>query len=158
MMLYQKILYHSEIDPITILSDDHYIRKIEFGKRALDPAAVWHENQPVLQEACRQLEGYFCGERRQFSLPLAPAGTAFQQSVWSQLAQIPYGQTRTYGQLAEEINRPGIARAIGSACRNNPIMIVIPCHRVIGTSGSLTGYAGGLSVKKYLLALEQHHK
>lgn len=154
-MLYQKILYHSEIGPITILSDDHYIRKIEFGKRTLDSTAVWSEKQSVLQEACRQLTEYFAGIRRTFSLPLAPSGTPFQKAVWTQLAKIPFGQMRTYSQLADEMGRPGIARAIGSACHKNPIMIIIPCHRVIGANGSLTGYAAGLDVKEYLLALEQ---
>lgn len=153
-MLCQKILYHSEIGPITILSDEHYIRKIEFGKSALAPTAIWSEELPVLQAACRQLTEYFAGMRRMFSLPLAPAGTPFQKVVWTQMAKIPFGQTRTYSQLADEIGRPGIARAVGNACRKNPIMIVIPCHRVIGAKGSLTGYAGGLDVKAYLLALE----
>lgn len=154
-MLYQKILYHSEVGPITLLTDQHYIRKIEFGKSTLDPQAVWTEEQPVIQETCRQLNEYFHGMRKQFSLPMNPEGTSFQKAVWAQLLRIPFGQTRTYGQLAQELQRPGAARAVGNACHNNPIAIVIPCHRVIGASGSLTGYAGGLAVKEYLLSLER---
>lgn len=108
----------------------------------------------LLSEAARQLEEYFAGARREFDLPLAPKGTPFQQSVWALLRQIPYGETRSYGQLAAALGNPKASRAVGGANHNNPIAIVVPCHRVIGADGSLTGYAGGLDIKAYLLRLE----
>lgn len=110
---------------------------------------------PVLAQAAAQLAEYFAGQRQSFTLPLAPRGTPFQQEVWRALCAIPYGQTRSYGQLAAALGRPSAARAVGGACRRNPIWLMIPCHRVVGASGSLTGYAGGLERKKALLALEQ---
>lgn len=102
------------------------------------------------------LDRYFAGELRDWDLPVAPAGTAFQRAVWAVLQRIPYGTTWSYGRLAAELGRPGAARAVGAANRANPIPIVIPCHRVIGADGSLTGYAGrdGLAIKRYLLDLE----
>ena len=110
---------------------------------------------PLLAEARRQLEEYFAGSRRVFDLPLAPEGTAFQRAVWEALQAIPYGETRTYGQIAAAVGRPKASRAVGGACHCNPIGIIIPCHRVVGSSGRLTGYAGGLDRKAALLALEQ---
>ena len=110
---------------------------------------------PVLAQAAAQLAEYFAGQRQSFTLPLAPRGTPFQQEVWRALCAIPYGQTRSYGQLAAALGRPSAARAVGGACRRNPIWLMIPCHRVVGADGSLTGYAGGLERKKALLALEQ---
>lgn len=110
---------------------------------------------PVLAQAAAQLAEYFAGQRQSFTVPLAPRGTPFQQEVWRALCAIPYGQTRSYGQLAAALGRPSAARAVGGACRRNPIWLMIPCHRVVGASGSLTGYAGGLERKKALLALEQ---
>ncbi|BAC91551.1 methylated-DNA--protein-cysteine S-methyltransferase [Gloeobacter violaceus PCC 7421] len=101
-----------------------------------------------------QLQAYFAGERRSFDLALAPVGNAFQQTVWRQLCRIPYGVTITYGELAGRIGNPSAARAVGRANALNPIAIVVPCHRVIGSDGSLTGYAGGLARKAALLALE----
>ena len=100
------------------------------------------------------MRAYFAGERQTFDLPLAPRGTEFQQSVWSALQQIPYGETTTYSTIAERIGRPAAVRAVGAANGANPIPIVIPCHRVIGASGSLTGFGGGLDVKRQLLAME----
>lgn len=110
----------------------------------------------LLAQAQRQLEEYFAGQRTAFDLPLRPQGTAFQRSVWQALQVIPYGETRTYGQIAAAVGRPKASRAVGGACHCNPIGIIIPCHRVVGASGSLTGYAGGLDRKAALLALEQH--
>lgn len=110
---------------------------------------------PVLAQAAAQLAEYFAGQRQSFTIPLAPRGTPFQQEVWRALCAIPYGQTRSYGQLAAALGRPSASRAVGGACRRNPIWLMIPCHRVVGASGSLTGYAGGLERKKALLALEQ---
>lgn len=113
---------------------------------------------PLLAQAEEELNEYFAGLRRTFTLPLAPKGTPFQQAVWARLLQIPYGETRTYGQLAAALGRPGASRAVGGACRCNPIGILIPCHRVVGAQGGLTGYAGGLEAKRYLLELEQAHR
>ena len=110
---------------------------------------------PLLQEAEEQLNEYFAGVRREFDLPLAAKGTPFQQAVWAQLRKIPYGEVRTYGQLAAALGNPKAGRAVGSACHRNPLCIVVPCHRVIGADGSLTGYAEGLDIKEYLLELER---
>ena len=110
---------------------------------------------PLLQETEEQLNEYFAGARREFDLPLAPKGTAFQKAVWAEMSKIPYGKVRTYGQLAAALGKPTAARAVGGACHCNPIAIIQPCHRVVGANGSLTGYAYGLEVKEYLLELEQ---
>ncbi|WKE64465.1 methylated-DNA--[protein]-cysteine S-methyltransferase [Gallaecimonas kandeliae] len=110
--------------------------------------------EPVLLEAARQLGEFFAGKRRGFELPLAPKGTAFQQSVWQQLQAIPFGETRSYGQLASALGKPKAVRALGGANGRNPLSIIIPCHRVIGANGSLTGYDGGLWRKEALLKLE----
>lgn len=109
----------------------------------------------ALPEATRQLAEYFAGTRTSFDLPLAASGTDFQAKVWAALREIPYGQTWSYGQLAAAIGQPGAARAVGLANGHNPISIVVPCHRVVGASGRLTGYAGGVERKAYLLALER---
>lgn len=101
-----------------------------------------------------ELREYFAGERREFTLPLAPAGTPFQQQVWAALREIPYGATCSYGRIAGRIGRPKACRAVGMANNRNPIAIVVPCHRVVGASGALVGYAAGLEVKEKLLALE----
>jgi methylated-DNA-[protein]-cysteine S-methyltransferase len=109
----------------------------------------------VLKEATRQLDAYFAGERDDFDLPLAPSGTDFQRRVWSELEKIPYGETASYGDVARSLGMPpGASRAVGVANGANPIAIVVPCHRVIGANGTLTGYAGGLERKRYLLDLE----
>lgn len=125
------------------------------GVPDLEPLPRRVVQTPLLQEAEEQLTEYFAGIRREFDLPLAPKGTPFQQAVWAQLLQIPYGETRTYGQLAAALGKPGAGRAVGSACHCNPLAILIPCHRVLGANGSLTGYSGGLDVKEYLLELER---
>ncbi len=125
------------------------------GVPDLEPLPRRVVQTPLLQEAEEQLTEYFAGIRREFDLPLAPKGTPFQQAVWAQLLQIPYGETRTYGQLAAALGKPGASRAVGSACHCNPLAILIPCHRVLGANGRLTGYAGGLDVKEYLLELER---
>jgi methylated-DNA-[protein]-cysteine S-methyltransferase len=109
------------------------------------------ESDTVLAQARAQIRDYFDGELRNFTLPLAPQGTPFQQEVWSALRDIPFGETTSYGALAAQLGRPGSARAVGAANRQNPIAIVVPCHRVIGTNGTLTGYAGGLERKSLLL-------
>jgi methylated-DNA-[protein]-cysteine S-methyltransferase len=119
----------------------------------------WVEDGTVapLAEAARQLAEYFAGARREFDLPLRLQGTAFQQRVWRELTEIPYGETWSYGQLAKRINKPSASRAVGLANGRNPISILVPCHRVIGADGSLTGYGGGLERKQWLLAHEGLH-
>ena len=111
----------------------------------------------MLARAAAQLREYFAGERTMFDLPLAPDGTGFQRIVWEALERIPYGVTRTYGELAAAIGRPAASRAVGSANSRNPISIIVPCHRVIGANGTLTGYAGGMRAKQWLLDHEQRH-
>lgn len=112
------------------------------------------EETPLLRAAREALQDYFAGERRDFDLPLAPAGTDFQRAVWEALKAIPYGGTRTYGEIAAAVGRPKAVRAVGQANHVNPLPIFIPCHRVVGKGGALTGYAGGLDLKRALLALE----
>ncbi len=157
MMLYQNILYHSTVGYLTILTDDYYIRKIEFGKGELYKGAEWSALQPTQIEAEKQLLEYFEGKRKQFDLALNYEGTEFQKSVWNGLQQIPYGHRWSYRQLAKEIGRPKAVRAVGGGCHRNPIAIVIPCHRVVGADGSLTGFGGGLEIKRALLELEKNH-
>ena len=113
---------------------------------------------PVLALAARQLAEYFAGERREFDLPLAAVGTGFQRQVWGALLAIPFGATCSYGELARAIGRPSASRAVGAANGKNPFAIVVPCHRVIGASGELTGYAGGVARKRWLLAHEGHRE
>ena len=117
-----------------------------------------HEETPLLLEAERQLSEYFEGRRKAFDLPLAPNGTPFQCAVWQALTEIPYGETRTYGEIAGAVGRGKAFRAVGMANHCNPIPVIIPCHRVIGADGSLTGYADGLDRKARLLALEASNK
>jgi methylated-DNA-[protein]-cysteine S-methyltransferase len=118
--------------------------------------AGWRFDPARLAEALEQLQAYFNGELYQFNLPLAPRGTPFQLQVWRALAMIPYGETISYGELAGRfLGRPHLARAVGGACSRNPLAIVIPCHRVVGRNGALTGYAGGVHLKQALLTLER---
>ena len=124
----------------------------------MDDGAPTAPDGPVLKEASRQLAEYFRGERRSFDVPLHPVGTDFQRRVWQALREIPFGETRTYSEIARELGRPGAARAVGMANHRNPLPIFIPCHRVVGANGALTGYAGGLDRKRALLALEKGGK
>ncbi len=119
------------------------------------PALEDSAAHPVLNEAERQLEDYFGGRRRTFELPLAPTGTEFQQRVWQALLEIPFGETRSYGQIALRIGQPTAVRAVGAANGRNPLSIIAPCHRVIGANGDLTGFAGGIETKRFLLAFEK---
>lgn len=118
------------------------------------PSEAKNKETPLIQEAHKQLTEYFELKRTSFTLPLAPEGTEFQKRVWNELINIPYGQTKTYGEIAAAIGNPKASRAVGMSNHNNPIMIVIPCHRVIGKNGQLTGYAGGIDIKEKLLNLE----
>lgn len=124
------------------------------GKMRREPDPDWILDETPFEDAVRQLEEYFAGERREFTLPLKLTGTDFQVRVLEELTRIPYGQTVSYGTVAKRIGRPGAMRAVGAANGRNPIPIVIPCHRVIGSSGKLTGFGGGLDTKAALLRLE----
>jgi methylated-DNA-[protein]-cysteine S-methyltransferase len=123
------------------------------GPHALAPDPGWRHDAGPFTPVARQLREYFAGTRRAFDLPLAPVGTSFQLAVWRALRAIPYGETRSYGQLAQALGAGG-ARAVGLANGSNPLPIIVPCHRVIGADGSLTGFGGGLSIKHALLTLE----
>lgn len=127
---------------------------MEDQKHGVPVGAGWEEDPAAFAGATRQLDEYFAGARRSFDLPLDPAGTPFQLAVWEQLRTIPAGTTTTYGDIAARVGRPAASRAVGAAIGRNPIAIVVPCHRVVGSNGSLTGFAGGLERKTALLTLE----
>jgi len=149
--------HDSPVGPLLLAADDDGLRLIEFfeSRHRIKRDDEWHEgDHAVLDLARRQLDEYFRGERHQFDLPLAPRGTPFQREVWQALATIPYGGTISYAQLAMQVSRPKAMRAVGAANGRNPLPIVLPCHRVIGADGSLTGFGGGLPTKQFLLALE----
>ena len=149
---------NSILGPIRLAEENKALCAVEFcpdGVPELELLPRKVVQTSLLQETEEQLNEYFAGVRREFDLPLAPRGTPFQQAVWRLLLRIPYGEVRTYGQLATALGKPGASRAVGSACRRNPLCILIPCHRVVGADGSLTGYAGGLDIKEYLLELEK---
>jgi len=150
-------LLDSPIGPLTLAADDSGLRVVEFpenrylAKRDSSWVAADH---PILALTRTQLVEYFAGRRQRFELPLAPRGTPFQLEVWQALAEIPHGKTWSYGQLANHLGRPQARRAVGAANGRNPLPIVLPCHRVIGASGALTGFGGGLPTKQFLLELE----
>ncbi|HEV8579464.1 MAG TPA: methylated-DNA--[protein]-cysteine S-methyltransferase [Thermoanaerobaculia bacterium] len=148
---------------LLVVNAESAVVRIEFcngrsAQRTLDKmeaaGAEIVEDAGRTAEVRRQLAEYFAGERRQFDLKLAPEGTPFERAVWTELAKIPFGETRSYGEIAQVLGRPGSARAVGRANGANPIPIVVPCHRVIGADGSLTGFGGGLEAKSRLLELE----
>jgi methylated-DNA-[protein]-cysteine S-methyltransferase len=147
----------SPIGPLTLVGEGSALTGLYFDGHLRTPRLA--DRGPRTDEgfdaAARQLGEYFAGTRREFDLELAPRGSAFERQVWELLIKIPYGETRTYGQLAAELGDSGAAQAVGNANGWNPISIIVPCHRVVGTSGSLTGYAGGLHRKRFLLSLEE---
>ncbi len=147
----------SPLGPLLLAGDEKHLREIVFvnGRRPLKPDPEWREGSRPFKETIRQLRAYFAGELEDFELPLAPAGTVFQRNVWQKLCDIPFAETISYGELAKRIGNPKASRAVGLANGQNPIPIIIPCHRVIGSNGKLTGYGGGLPIKEKLLALEQ---
>ncbi|MGZ4704497.1 MAG: methylated-DNA--[protein]-cysteine S-methyltransferase [Acidimicrobiales bacterium] len=149
----------SPIDDLLLTSEDGALTRLHMTPHtdghAVADGWVRDDADPVLAEARRQLDAYFAGEGHDFDLPLAPAGTPFQVLVWHQLTRIPYGRTISYGELARRIANPSASRAVGLANGRNPIAVIVPCHRVIGADGSLTGFGGGLDRKRALLALEQ---
>ena len=154
--------YFTYVDtPVGILMlagcDDHGLRYISFqcGKGARGPEPHWEQSAKPFRDAIRQLRAYFMGRRTTFDLTLHPEGTPFQRDVWKALLTIPYGETRSYGEIARQVGRPTAVRAVGLANGRNPLPIVVPCHRVIGSSGALVGFGGGLPVKQALLDRER---
>jgi methylated-DNA-[protein]-cysteine S-methyltransferase len=138
-----------------VVDNDDRLSRLEFAEDATNPdAATVGAHDGVLGDAIRQLDEYFAGTRREFELDLAPQGTPFQLAVWNALLAIPYGATASYGDIARSVGRPNAVRAVGQANGRNPLAIVVPCHRVIGSDHSLTGYGGGIDRKRFLLALE----
>jgi methylated-DNA-[protein]-cysteine S-methyltransferase len=148
------LLLDTPIGPLRLVSTGSALAAIEFPGRHSTAETDRQQSDPALALAARQLTEYFAGKRKRFELPLAPQGTPFQQSVWAALAQIPWGALRSYADIARAIERPKAVRAVGAANGRNPLPIVVPCHRVIGSNGSLTGFAGGLEIKRRLLELE----
>lgn len=159
-MSYEFTLMPSPVGQLTLVARDGKLTAILWEKerpnRVRLGALQEANDSPVLQETQRQLKEYFAGTRNRFELELDFAGTEFQKKVWQALLTIPFGETRSYSQIAAQIGNPRAVRAVGAANGRNPISIVAPCHRVIGASGGLTGFAGGLEAKQYLLKLEDH--
>ncbi|MFJ1768408.1 methylated-DNA--[protein]-cysteine S-methyltransferase [Amycolatopsis sp. NPDC088138] len=147
----------SPVGPLTLVGEGAALLGLYFDGHLRTPRLVDHGPRvdDGFEAAEAQLREYFAGTRREFDLELAPRGSAFEKQVWALLTKIPYGETRTYGQLAAELGDPGAAQAVGNANGWNPISVIVPCHRVVGTSGGLTGYAGGLTRKRFLLSLEE---
>ena len=148
--------FYTPIGQICVAEDGKGISDLFFGRRE-KPAYAKEQPTPLLLKAETQLQEYFNGERKAFELPLSLHGTPFQVSVWEALLTIPYGETRSYKQIAEQIGNPKACRAVGLGNNRNPVGIIVPCHRVIGSDGSLVGYGGGLPVKQYLLTLERKY-
>ena len=149
-------IYDSPGGPLTLTSDGAALTGIYFHKQRHGEAPAGPLGADKIIDATRkQLDSYFAGKRRTFDVPLGPRGTAFQSRVWSALTKIPYGETKSYGAIAQAIGSPKAVRAVGAANGRNPIPIIIPCHRVIGANGSLTGFGGGMAWKELLLDLEK---
>ncbi|MGP1677153.1 MAG: methylated-DNA--[protein]-cysteine S-methyltransferase [Burkholderiales bacterium] len=150
--------YESPHGPMLLVADGEGLSGVYFNGQKYHPqiASQWRRDagHAPLRQAKRELAEYFGGERKRFDAPLAPEGTAFQRSVWKAISSVGYGETITYGELAKRAGCPGSARAAGAATGRNPIGVIVPCHRIVGSNGSLTGYAGGLDRKRALLALE----
>ncbi len=153
-MLYRDV--STPVGGLRLAGDEGGLREIAFLMDSSAPpvAAGWRLAEEPFRLAVDQLAGYFAGERRRFDLALDPVGTPFQLEVWTALQTIPYGETVTYGEIADRLGRPRAQRAVGAANGRNPLPIVIPCHRVVGADGSLTGFGGGIPIKRRLLALE----
>ena len=147
----------SPVGRLLLVADEGGLRELLFERGRTSPTidASWENNDPLLREAIRQLRAFFAGERQHFDLELNPQGTGFQQRVWRALQEIPFGQTISYRELARRLGNPAASRAVGLANGSNPIAIIIPCHRVIGSNGTLTGYGGGLENKRWLLDFER---
>ena len=147
----------SPIGPLTLAGQGDVLTNLVLAATARPPSdrSRWVEDAAAFPDVVAQLAAYFAGKRTGFDVALAPDGTSFQQRVWAALGAIPYGETRTYGEIARSIGQPRAARAVGLASARNPVPIIVPCHRVIGANGTLTGYAGGLEAKRVLLDLER---
>ncbi|GAA2780002.1 methylated-DNA--[protein]-cysteine S-methyltransferase [Saccharopolyspora taberi] len=147
----------SPLGELTLVGDGEALTGVYFEGHRRRPAqeTFGPRVETGFEETARQLGEYFAGERTRFELPLAPRGDEFHQRVWAQLAEIPYGETRSYGDLARALGDPALAQAVGAANGRNPLCVVVPCHRVVGADGALTGYAGGLDRKRFLLDLEE---
>jgi methylated-DNA-[protein]-cysteine S-methyltransferase len=145
--------YDYSIGPLGIAEEDGKISRVFFGKKV--PSGFEKRETPLIQKTASQLNDYFNGKRKKFDLPLLLHGTDFQLAVWKALQKIPFGETKSYGDIAALIGKAKASRAVGMANNRNPIVIIVPCHRVIGRNGSLTGYGGGLKVKQFLLDLEK---
>ncbi|MFF3325190.1 methylated-DNA--[protein]-cysteine S-methyltransferase [Streptomyces sp. NPDC002889] len=156
-MTRQHTVVDSPYGPLTLVATDGVLSGLYMTDQRHRPGeeTFGARDQAPFGEAIRQLDAYFAGELKEFELPIHLAGTPFQRGVWDQLRTIPYGETRTYGELAEALGNPGASRAVGLANGKNPIGIIVPCHRVIGSAGSLVGYGGGLDRKQRLLAFER---
>lgn len=146
--------YKSPVGPLFLSGSKEALQMISFPCKEAVAADHWQKKARPFRDVCKQLDSYFKGRLKDFDLPLAPQGTPFQQNVWQALLTIPYGQTCSYAEIARQIDSPKAVRAVGNANGRNPIPIIIPCHRVIGSNGSLTGFGGGLPTKTYLLNLE----
>lgn len=155
-----RTLYHHTLDSpiggLLLIGNGEALHGVHFqdGPHPAKPRKEWEPSERPFRDVIRQLRAYFAGRLKAFDLPLAPAGTEFQLRVWRALQTIPYGETWSYGELARRIRRPAASRAVGAANGQNPIPVIVPCHRVIGSDGSLTGFGGGLPIKQKLLALE----
>jgi methylated-DNA-[protein]-cysteine S-methyltransferase len=149
----------SPLGELLVVQDDASLTGLHLptGRQPMRPSPSWQRDDAAFEHVRQQLTEYFAGERRTFDLPLSPAGTPFQRRVWAALCQIPFGETTSYGKIAAGLGLPDAARAVGLANGQNPIAIIVPCHRVIGADGSLTGYGGGLPAKQWLLAHESRH-
>jgi len=146
----------SPVGPLTLAGRDGHLMHLRMEDQTYEPSRDgWEVDDSAFPEVVEQLAEYFAGERTDFELSLDLVGTAFQRTVWTALREIPYGQTCSYGEIARKIGSPGASRAVGLANGHNPIGIIVPCHRVIGANGSLTGYGGGLERKRMLLDLEK---
>jgi len=157
-MKYNYTVMKSSVGEITLVADNVSLRAIYWPNQKPDrvkfPDLENNDSNHVLKSAVKQLKAYFSGTRREFDIPLRPVGTVFQEEVWLALRSISYGETVSYSDIAKQIGRPKAVRAVGAAIGKNPLSIMIPCHRVIGANGKLTGFAGGLSTKEFLLNLE----
>jgi len=151
-------IIESLVCSILLAGDEKGLKHVIFlkGERQVEIPDDWVENKELFREATRQLDAYFLGKLESFDLKLAPEGTEFQKSVWKALCKIPYGETRTYKDIAASVGKPKAYRAVGLANNRNPIAIIVPCHRVIGSNDKLTGYASGLDLKAFLLKLEEN--
>lgn len=148
-------IYESPIGPFTLASNGEAITQLEFEGGRYPLPQYPRGDDKVLKQARKELDAYFAGKLKDFTVPVAPEGTEFQKKAWKALQKIPYGTTRSYGQQAKVVGNPSASRAVGAANGRNPIAVIIPCHRVIGSNGSLTGFGGGMKRKQFLLDLEQ---